>query len=188
MLILLTVSTLSTASAKTPVDRVVSENQTNCGSSSVSDEAFRLNLGTPEYDKAYNLAISEIKQNIRDGYFIAGQGWTQLWTRDTAFSIELGCGLLHPEVSETSLRKCTEKVADIGTCWLQDRCGHFGGWPNLSDAIVGAQGAWALYCISGDKIFLSWAYALTKNSLIRAERDAYDSTSGLFGGCYSSVE
>jgi len=100
----------------------------------------------------------------------------------------LGCGLLHPEVSETSLRKCTEKVADIGTCWLQDRCGHFGGWPNLSDAIVGAQGAWNLYCISGDKTFLSWAYGLTKNSLIRAEKDAHDSTSGLFGGCSSFME
>lgn len=147
-----------------------------------------VNLGASEYDSAYNLAVSEIEQNIRDGYFIAGQGWAQLWTRDTSYSVELGCGLLHPEVSETSLRKCTEDIAGIGTCWFQDKCGHFGGWPNLSDAIVGAQGAWSLYCISGDKTFLSWAYDLTKNSLIRAEKDVYDKASGLFGGCSSFME
>ena len=147
-----------------------------------------LNLGASEYDSAYNLAVSEIEKNIRDGYFIAGQGWSQLWTRDTAFSVELGCGLICPDASETSLRKCTEDVAGIGTCWFQDKCGHFGGWPNLSDAIVGAQGAWYFYCVSGDKNFLSWAYGITKNSLIRAERDAYDKTSGLFGGCSSFME
>ncbi len=145
-------------------------------------------LGAPQYDTAYNLAISEIEQNIRDGYFVAGQGWAQLWTRDTSYSVELGCGLIHPKVSEISLRKCTEDVPGIGTCWFQDKCGHFGGWPNLSDAIVGAQGAWYLFCVSGDKDFLAWAYDITKNSLTRAERDAYDKTSGLFAGCSSFME
>ena len=27
------------------------------------------------------------------------------------------------------------RVADIGECWYQDKCGHFAGWPNLTDAI-----------------------------------------------------
>ena len=154
----------------------------------LNDEDFRLSLGASEYEKAYNLALAEIKENIRDDYFIAGHGWTQLWTRDTAYSVELGCGLLYPGVSEISLRKCIEQINGIGTCWFQDECGHFGGWPNLSDAIVGTQGAWALYCINGDKAFLSWAYDLTKNSLIRAEKEAYDRISGLFKGCSSFME
>ena len=71
--------------------------------------------------------------------------------------------------------------------WLQDECGHFGGWPHLTDAIVGAQGAWSLFVINGDTQFLSWAYNITKNSLRRAERDAYDKT-GLFTGCSSFME
>ncbi len=60
--------------------------------------------------------------------------------------------------------------------------------PFLTDAIVGARGAWSLYLITGNKTFLHWAYNVTNNSLLRAERDAYDATTGLFTGCSSFME
>jgi len=147
--------------------------------------------GVPDVDDAFNLAIKEVGENIVDGRFIAGHGWSTLWTRDTAYAIELAGGLFHPEPSKVSLVACQEQDMRSGgssKVWLQDECGHFGGWPQLSDAIVGAQGAWALYLSSGDREFLNLAYNLTKSSLSRAERDVYDRSSGLFLGCSSFME
>jgi len=143
--------------------------------------------GVQEYDDAFNLAMKEVGQNIVDGRFIAGHGWDTLWTRDTAYAVELAGGLFHPEPSKVSLLAC-QQDAGSSKVWLQDECGHFGGWPKLSDAIVGAQGAWALYKSSGDKEFLTLAYNLTKNSLTRAEQDVYEKSSGLFLGCSSFME
>jgi len=145
--------------------------------------------GVQEYDDAFNLAMKEVGENVVNGRFIAGHGWDTLWTRDTAYAVELAGGLFHPEPSKVSLLACQEDKGTQGEkVWLQDECGHFGGWPKLSDAIVGAQGAWALYLSSGDKEFLNLAYNLTKNSLSRAERDVYEKSSGLFLGCSSFME
>jgi len=147
--------------------------------------------GRQDVDDAFSLAMKEVGENIVDGRFIAGHGWDTLWTRDTAYAIELAGGLFHPEPSKVSLLACQqddEQGDGSSKVWLQDECGHFGGWPKLSDAIVGAQGAWALYLSSGDKEFLTLAYNLTKSSLSRAERDVYDRSSGLFLGCSSFME
>ena len=102
--------------------------------------------------------------------------------------MELGAGLLNPDMSKQSLKKSIQRDREFGEVWLQDQCGHFGGWPNLSDAIVGVRGAWSIYLTTGDTEWLAWAYNITKNSLLRAERDVYDSSSGLFLGCSSFME
>lgn len=157
--------------------------------------SFRLYTGNDRVDTAYQLAMDELRQNIAhaDGssYFIAGSGWDQLWTRDTAYAIELAGGLVRPEVSRHSLATCTEEW-NGKTVWYQDRCGHFGGWPNLTDAIVGARGAWHLYLFTGNSTFLEWAYETTVNSLMRAEREAMGDNGAfkdrLFGGCSSFME
>jgi len=141
--------------------------------------------GVPKYDRAFRLAMKEIKENTVNGSFIAGAGWTQLWTRDTAYAVELSAGLVNPAASKISLQKCITELPD-GLTWLQDKCAHFGKWPHLSDAIVGAQGAWALYLSTGDRSFLEWAYSVTKRALKRAEEDAFDGS--LFSGCSSFME
>jgi len=118
---------------------------------------------------------------------LLSQEMVGMWTRDSSYAIELGAAILHKKTAESTIRQCTEEDKEFGKVWLQDECGHFGGWPHLTDAIVGAQGAWSLFVINGDTQFLSWAYNITKNSLRRAERDAYDKT-GLFTGCSSFME
>lgn len=154
----------------------------------IEEPWFEFSCGIKAYDDAYKLAMTEMGQNIENGTFIAGAGWKQLWTRDTSYAVELAAGLVHPELSKKSLEKSTEVDKTFGQVWLQDVCGHFGGWPHLSDAIVGIRGSFELFCITGDVEFLSWAYEITKNSLKRAERDAYDSSTGLFRGCSSFME
>jgi len=150
--------------------------------------AFELASGQPAYDQAYQKARRVIAADVRDGKFLAGQNWAQVWTRDTSYSVELACALLHPDVSKTTLLGLTQDVEGIGECWYQDKCGHFAGWPNLTDAIVGASGLWSLYQVTGDQELPRPIYERTSRSLKRAERDAYDSKTGLFKGCASFME
>ncbi len=149
---------------------------------------FDFSSGLAPYDQAYQKARRVLAADVQDGKFLAGQNWQQVWTRDTSYSVEMACALLHPDVSKTTLLGLTQQVAGIGECWYQDKCGHFAGWPNLTDAIVGASGTWALYQVTGDRELLRPIYDRTVRSLQRAERDAFDAKLGLFRGCASFME
>jgi hypothetical protein len=153
-----------------------------------SGSGFEFSSGIAAYDGAYQKARRVIAADVQDGKFLAGQNWQQVWTRDTSYSVELACALLHPDVSKTTLLGLTQPVEGIGECWYQDKCGHFAGWPNLTDAIVGASGTWALYLVTGDRELLRPIYERTVRSLRRAERDAFDAKLGLFRGCSSFME
>jgi hypothetical protein len=152
------------------------------------NQSFAFSSGLPAYDQAYAKARRVISADVKDGKFLAGQNWAQVWTRDTSYSTELACALLHPDVAKTTLLGLTQSVAGIGECWFQDRCGHFAGWPNLTDAIVGAAGTWSLYEVTGDRELLRPLYERTLRSLQRAERDAFNPKLGLFSGCASFME
>ena len=149
---------------------------------------FEFASGVPALDQAYKKARQTIAGDVKDGNFLAGANWAQVWTRDTSYSVDMACALLHPDVSKKTLLGLREEVKDIGECWYQDKCGHFAGWPNLTDAIVGATGAWSLYLVTGDRELLRPVYARTVNSLKRAERDAFSQELGLFGGCSTFME
>ena len=153
-----------------------------------ASQAIDFASGVAAYDAAYRKARQVIAADVKDGKFLAGQNWAQVWTRDSSYSVELACALLQPEVSKTTLLGLTQSVEGIGECWYQDKCGHFAGWPNLTDAIVGASGAWSLYLVTGDRELLRPVYERTVRSLKRAERDAFNPQLGLFGGCASFME
>jgi hypothetical protein len=165
-------------------------------------EWFELHTGNSRIDRAYRLAMDELHQNIEHnndayghGYFVTGAGGDRSRTRHTAYAIELAGGLIQPDVSRRSLESCTE-VASIwardqelsATVWHQeeDVGSYFGGWPNLSDAIVGARGAWHLYLYTGNSTMLEWAYETTVRSLLRAELEALRNENGAFfeGGLF----
>src|SRR5687767_8748690 len=100
--------------------------------------------GNPLYDSAYTQALRDVAGNIVDGRLLAGQNWPQVWTRDSAYAIDLGAGLGQPDIAMATMRTKTMTAAQ-GEVWTQDRAGHFGHWPHLTDSIVGAAGAWATY-------------------------------------------
>jgi len=149
---------------------------------------FAFSSGVGAYDQAYEKAQATISGDVKDGQFLAGKNWSQVWTRDTSYSTELACALLHPDIAKTTLLGLSQPVDGIGQCWYQDQCGHFGGWPILTDAIVGASGLWSLYTVTGDRELVRPLYDRTVLSLKRAERDAFDVQSGLFRGCSSFME
>ena len=147
---------------------------------------FESNL--PEYNEAYRKARQVVANDSQHGKFIAGKGWPQVWTRDSSFSMDLALSLLETSLCEATLLGLKQEVPGIGECWEQDFCGHFGGWPNLTDSIVGALGAWSLYEVTGNMTTLPVFFERTVNTLKRAERDAYQPDTGLFGGCSSFME
>jgi hypothetical protein len=144
--------------------------------------------GDADYDGAYVKAMNVIASDVVGGRFIAGQSWDSLWTRDSAYSVDLGAALVQPGASKQTLYAMTQDDAKLGKVWAQDVCGHFGGWPNLTDAIVGAVGAWTISLLDEDRDFLEFGYTTTLRTLERAERDAYIAPAGLFGGCSSFME
>jgi hypothetical protein len=143
--------------------------------------APRLESGHPIHDAAYAKAVLDVAGSIAGGVFVAGESWPTVWVRDASYAIDLGGGLLHPDVSVATMRG-----VGSGGAWTQDRAAHFGGWPRLTDAIVGAVGAWACYLATGDLDFLRWSHDATRASLARAEREI--DGGGLFVGCSSFME
>jgi len=142
----------------------------------------RLESGDPAVDAAYDKANRDVAANIVGGTFIAGRHWPTLWVRDASYSIDLSCGSSHPEVSRATMRAM---VSPEGV-WAQDRAAHFGGWPNLTDSIVGAVGIWATFLATGDEELLRWGFGVTRDSLTRAEQEIFDGA--LFRGCASFME
>ncbi len=149
---------------------------------------FTFTSGVPAYDTAYQKARGVLAADTKNGSFMAGTSWNEVWTRDTSYSVDLAAALLSPQVSKDTLLAQRQPVAGIGECWFQDVCGHFGGWPNLTDSIVGATGAWSLYTVTGDTSLLRPCYDRTARTLQRAERDAFSPALGLYGGCASFME
>jgi Mannosylglycerate hydrolase MGH1-like glycoside hydrolase domain/Glycosyl hydrolase family 65, C-terminal domain len=146
-------------------------------------------MGIPSFDcgradcvAAYAKAVRDVADSVSGGTFVAGASWPDVWVRDAAYAVDLACGLVHPAVSRATLRG----VGAPDTGWVQDRCAHFGGWPRLTDSVVGAVGAWACYLATGDLDFLRWSHDVTRASLARAEREVADG--GLFRGCASFME
>lgn len=144
--------------------------------------APRLDSGQAIHDAAYAKAVRDVAGSVTGGAFVAGESWPTVWVRDAAYAVDLGAALLHPEISSATMRG----VATPGRPWTQDRCAHFGGWPRLTDSIVGAVGAWACYVATGNPNVLRWSQEATRASLARAEREVYDGK--LFRGCSSFME
>lgn len=142
--------------------------------------------GHAGHDAAYAKAVRDVADSVAGGAFVAGESWPTVWVRDAAYAIDLGAGLTHPEVATATMRGVVHTGPEEHLVWQQDRCAHFGGWPRLTDSVVGAVGAWACYTATGDLDFLRWSHEVTAASLARAEREVFDG--GLFRGCASFME
>lgn len=69
------------------------------------------------YQKAFEKAQMVIQADIRNGQFLAGKNWAQVWTRDTSYSTDLSLNLLEPALCQSTLLGLTEDVPGIGVCW-----------------------------------------------------------------------
>lgn len=153
-----------------------------------------LETHAPIVDATFRLALEDIarlrRQETHDGATVrrldAGESWSQAWTRDTSFSIDLGLAFVLPEETRASLDASVERREGAPVRALQDKTAHFKGFPNLSDAIVWSVGAAEWRKIHGGDV--SGDYAVVVGTLARGEAAVRDPKDGLFRGVASFME
>lgn len=161
------------------------------------------------FDALYALALTEARENsvaaIKDyafqsgaplpcaegGCFETGEKWTYVWTRDTAYSMQLGLAAIDPVRAKNSLLfKVSPRRNGTGDEIVQDT-GTGGSWPVSTDRVVWAIGAWetAKY-LTGDarRAFVDRAYEAIVGTLERDRAVVFDAKDGLYKGEQSFLD
>lgn len=128
-------------------------------------------------DAIYNLSIEEMTNLIEaDSTLRTGEEWAGVWTRDVSYSIILSMAYMQPEVSKKSLLHKVKNgliVQDTGTG---------GAYPVSTDRIIWATAAWQIYLVTGERAWLTEAYAIIRKTIEQDEQAAYDQGTGLVKG------
>lgn len=123
---------------------------------SENDRHPRLRSGNLLVDAVFAMAFHEADlasvEEISDGAFNTGEGvacscfetgekWNYVWTRDTAYAVDLGLAWVDPDRARRSLEfKLSELKSGGGLEIVQDT-GTGGSWPVSTDRVVWAFGA-----------------------------------------------
>ncbi len=162
-----------------------------------------LRSGHDVLDALFALAVQEARENsvsevtdfaFADGAPVAcdcfrtGELWPWVWTRDTAYAVDLGLAWLDPARAAASLRfKLSEAKPGTGTLGpvvVQDT-GSGGSWPVSTDRVVWALGAVALLnWLDGPErdAFRDEAYEALANTVEQDLAWAVDPDDGLLRG------
>ncbi|MEZ4436228.1 MAG: hypothetical protein R3F65_27845 [bacterium] len=165
--------------------------------------------GSPLFDALYALAVTEARENaveaIRDGAFRegapvacppggcfeTGAEWHYVWTRDTAYAVELGLAAIDAIRARNSLVFKTSAPRAGGARTLVQDTGTGGSWPVSTDRVVWALGARALIgWLDGGAREDFVALAREAMATAAAEDDAvvFDAETGLYRGEQSFLD
>jgi hypothetical protein len=171
-----TISTTASLRDNTPADkkRVVTENE----------GSMILRTGNTMIDALFAMTLEEVSENsvsqISDwsfnngnpvdcDCFETGEKWKYVWTRDTAYAVDLGLAFVDPARSKNSLLfKISEKKASAGGADMEiiQDTGSGGSWPVSTDRVSWALGAYeTLKYLEGSSYtdFLDKAYRNKKH-------------------------
>jgi len=161
------------------------------------------------FDALYQLALEEAKEgsvaSIRDGAFgnggalpcatggcfETGRKWTYVWTRDTAYSVNLGLGWIDPIRARNSLDFKLSTRRDGTDLQIVQDTGTGGSYPVSSDRSVWALGAREiLQHLTGDErtAFRDRAYTAIKNTIDHDRSVVFDAKDGLYRGEQSFLD
>lgn len=168
-----------------------------------------LRSGHDLFDGLHALALEEVRENsveaIRDGAFNEGRPvdcgtggcfetgllWNYVWTRDTAYAVDLGLAAMDPTRARNSLEfKLSERRGGRDLQIVQDT-GTGGSYPVSSDRVAWAVGAWALLGhLEGAErdAFRDRAYTALRNTIDHDRGIVYDATDGLYFGEQSFLD
>lgn len=160
---------------------------------------------SPMFNALFSLAIEETKENMvstiydssfgqdRCDCFETGKKWNYVWTRDIAYSVNLGLASIDPVRSMKSLLFKVSNLRssnDLSAQIVQDT-GSGGSWPISTDRVTWALGAVELIKYldgSNKRKFIDRAYIALKNT-IEADREIiYDTKLGLYRGEQSFLD
>lgn len=161
------------------------------------------------FDALYALALAEVRENsvaaIQDGAynnstpiscpaggcFETGRLWTFVWTRDTAYAVDLALAALDPTRARNSLEfKLSELRGGGGRQIVQDT-GSGGSYPVSSDRAVWAVGAWRLlgYLDGAERTdFIALAWDAVRNTIEHDRGVVFDADNGLYLGEQSFLD
>jgi hypothetical protein len=191
---------------------MTTQDQRNTNKSKLLDITERtdrptIRTGSPMFDGLFAMAIQEAGDmtvtQIKDssynsgnamtcggtmGCFQSGQAWTYVWTRDTAYAIDLGLAQIDPQVSKNSLLfklSMHRDAARTGLTEIVQDTGSGGSWPVSTDRVVWARAAWELLkYLDGEErtTFLRQAYTAIRNTVDNDRIAVFDSRDGLYRG------
>jgi len=162
-----------------------------------------LRCGNDLLDALHALALLEARENMVDtihdgsfsqggatacgdgGCFETGRKWTYVWTRDTAYAVDLGLASVDPKRAANSLLfKLSARRGGGDTQIVQDT-GSGGSYPVSSDRVVWALGAWTLIqqLDGADRDAFSDAARDAIVNTVEHDREVvYDAATGLYRG------
>lgn len=165
-----------------------------------------LRSGSDLYDALFALSVVEADEgsvaNITDGAFDngapfpcncyeTGELWTWVWTRDTAYAVDLGLAALDPVRSEESLRFKLARPKAGGDLRIVQDTGTGGSWPVSTDRAVWALGArQALRWLDPSRrdAFRDDALEAMAATIAEDRTHVFDSESGLYRGEQSFLD
>ncbi|WP_414707334.1 Six-hairpin glycosidase-like protein [Rudaea sp.] len=169
----------------------------NGNTRTIAAQAMRSETASPLLDALFALAQTEAadartSQLVDGAYnhgepipcdcYVTGVKWPFVWTRDSAYSIDLALAWLDPARSrrtlEFKLSGVREPSAPQGLYVVQDT-GSGGSWPISSDRIVWFLGARHLL---DDKAFDDKVYKALNDTLAQDRQYVFDAAFGLYRG------
>jgi hypothetical protein len=161
------------------------------------------------FDALYALALEETRENsvaaIRDGAFRNGEPvacppggcfetgrlWNYVWTRDTAYAVDLGLAVLDPTRAANSLGFKLSERRGGGDLQIVQDTGSGGSYPVSSDRVVWAIGArTTLAALHGAEraAFATRAYDAAVNTIDHDRAVVFDPADGLYRGEQSFLD
>ena len=168
-----------------------------------------LRTGHAMFDALYALALAEVVENSvevvsdggfqngqpvscgAEGCFETGRKWTYVWTRDTAYAVDLGLAGISPLRSRNSLLFKVSTRRDGSMPQLVQDTGSGGSWPVSTDRVSWVLGAKAtLAHLDGEEraTFLEQAAAAVVNTVLYDREHVFDEEIGLYRGEQSFLD
>ncbi|HPA57384.1 MAG TPA: hypothetical protein PLT70_08150, partial [bacterium] len=196
-----TISTTSDLRDNTPADKQRTFSQ--------KEGDMILESGNMMFDALFTMALREVEENsvsqISDWSFNngnpvdcecfeTGEKWKYVWTRDTAYAVDLGLAFVDPARSKNSLLfKISERKTSAGGGNMEiiQDTGSGGSWPVSTDRVSWALGAYeTLKYLEGSSYtdFLDKAYTAIKNTVMTDRSHVFDAADGLYYGEQSFLD
>lgn len=168
-----------------------------------------LQSGSPMLDALYQLALEEAQENSvaeikdyafrngaalacgPDGCFETGRKWNYVWTRDTAYAVDLGLAWVDAPRARSSLDFKLSTRRDGSDLQIVQDTGTGGSYPVSSDRVVWAIGAREVLAhLSGDvrEAFARRALTAIRNTLAHDRAVVFDPVDGLYRGEQSFLD
>ena len=167
------------------------------GERNIPAPAWSVQTASPLFDGLFAMAQEDLRQDsvdaIRDDAFDRGHAmpchcfetgakWHYVWTRDLAYSVDLGLWRFDAARSRNGLlfklSGVRAKDAPQGSYPMQDT-GSGGSWPISTDRVVWFLGARHLL---GDKVFADKVWQALNDTLAQDREYAFDARLGLYRG------